>query len=83
MLCGGLKAATPGILIQSGQKIGFMGHSITAQANAPDGYIGLVIYGLKVEGVDATPIPAGVPGHTSGNMKGRVGPQILDQGGTG
>jgi len=57
-----------------------MGDSITAQANAPDGYIGLVIYGLKVEGVDATAIPAGVPGHTSGNMRARVDPQILGQG---
>jgi lysophospholipase L1-like esterase len=78
-LAGRTWAAEPAILIHDGQKIGFMGDSITQQGDAPDGYIGLVIFGLQVEGIAATPIPAGVPGHTSGNMRARVGPQILSQ----
>jgi len=70
--------AESSIVIKSGQKIGFMGDSITAQGNSPSGYIGLTMYALKTEGVDAVAIPAGVPGHTSGNMRGRVGPQVID-----
>jgi lysophospholipase L1-like esterase len=73
-------AVEHGILVRSGEKIGFMGDSITAQADAPDGYIGLVIFALQVEGIIATPIPAGVPGHTSGNMRARVDPQIFGPG---
>jgi len=72
-------AAEPGILIKSGDVIGFMGDSITAQGNAPNGYIGLTISALKTEGIDAKAIPAGVPGHTLGAMKPRVKPQILDK----
>ncbi len=75
------QADTPsGIVIQNGQKIGFLGDSITAQGAGPDGYITLVIAGLKAEGIEATSVPAGVPGNTSGNMRSRIGPNVLDQG---
>ena len=73
-------AAPSTILIQSGQKIGFLGDSITQQGNAPTGYIMLVIAGLKSEGIDATAIPAGMSGHTSGNMNNRVDHDVLSQG---
>ncbi|MDD5348569.1 MAG: GDSL-type esterase/lipase family protein [Chthoniobacteraceae bacterium] len=76
---GGLTAA-PALLIQNGQKIGFMGDSITAQGNEPEGYIHLVIGALKAEGVEAVPIPAGVPGHTSSNMRSRLEVQVLNAG---
>src|SRR4051794_33928710 len=72
--------AETSILVQNGQKIGFMGDSITAQGSAPSGYVGLTIYGLKVMGIEAIAIAAGVPGHASGNMRGRVEPQILSKG---
>ncbi len=72
--------AETSILVQRGQTIGFMGDSITAMGAAPSGYVGLVIYALKVEGVETIAIPAGVPGHTSANMRGRVEPQILSKG---
>ena len=79
-----LLAAAPAlraqIVMQKGQTIGFMGDSITAQGAAPSGYVELTMYALKTEGVDANSIHAGVPGHTSGNMRARVEPQILSQG---
>lgn len=78
-LNGGLQGADSTILIRNGQKIGFMGDSITEQAAAPSGYINLVIRALKVEGIEAIPIPAGVSGHTSGNMLSRLTPQILSK----
>ena len=78
-LNGGLQGADSAILIRNGQKIGFMGDSITEQAAAPSGYINLVIRALKFEGIEATAIPAGVSGHTSGNMLSRLTPQILSK----
>ena len=78
-LNGGLQGADSTILIRNGQKIGFMGDSITEQAAAPSGYINLVIRALKVEGIEAIAIPAGVSGHTSGNMLSRLAPQILSK----
>ncbi len=76
---GAMQAADSAILIRNGQKIGFMGDSITEQAAAPSGYINLVIRALKVEGIEATALPAGVSGHTSGNMLSRLTPQILSK----
>ena len=68
------------ILVKAGQAIGFMGDSITEQGAAPSGYVGLVTYALKVEGAEIKALPAGVSGHTSGNMKARTKPQIIDAG---
>jgi lysophospholipase L1-like esterase len=81
VLCGATAwAESSGIVIKSGQKIGFLGDSITAQGAGPDGYITLVIAGLKAEDIDATAVPAGVPGNTSGNMRSRLQPNVLSQG---
>lgn len=79
LLNSGAQGADSAILIRNGQKIGFMGDSITEQAAAPSGYINLVISALKLEGIEATAIPAGVSGHTSGNMLSRLTPQILSK----
>jgi len=68
------------IPVQNGQKIGFLGDSITEQGAAPSGYVNLVIMGLKVEGVEAIAIPAGVSGNTSGNMRARLEPHVLSKG---
>jgi len=68
------------IMIEPGQKIGVMGDSITALGSNPRGYVGLTIAGLKLAGVNATAIPAGHSGDTSGNMTGRVLPDVLRKG---
>ena len=70
------------ILVHDGDRIGFMGDSITALGNAPKGYVQLVIAGLKAEGVQAAAIPAGHSGDTSGNMVYRTNPDVLHQGAT-
>jgi lysophospholipase L1-like esterase len=67
------------IPVQSGQKIGFLGDSITEQGSGPSGYVHLVIMGLKAEGIDATPIPAGRSGQGTGDILART-PSVLDQG---
>jgi lysophospholipase L1-like esterase len=68
------------ILIKNGDRIGFMGDSITAQANARKGYVQLVIAGLKAVGVDAVPVPAGHSGDNSRNMLSRVNIDVLHKG---
>jgi lysophospholipase L1-like esterase len=70
------------ILIHDGDRIGFMGDSITALGNSPKGYVQLVVAGLKAEGVQAAAIPAGHSGDTSGNMVARTNPEVLHQGAT-
>jgi len=65
------------IAVKDGQKIAFMGDSITAAGAGPKGYVTLVIRGLAANGVKATPIPAGISGHKSNDMLGRLENDVL------
>ncbi len=68
------------ILIHSGQKIAFLGDSITANGwNMAGGYVKLVVDGLAKEGVTVTPIPAGVSGNTSKDMLARLDRDVLSK----
>lgn len=67
------------IAVRDGQKIGFLGDSITEQGSGPSGYVYLVVMGLKAEGIDATAIPAGRSGQATGDILART-PSVLDQG---
>jgi lysophospholipase L1-like esterase len=60
------------IPVKSGQKIAFLGDSITEQGVAPLGYVSLTIAGLKANGIEVTAIGAGVSGHQSNDMLARV-----------
>jgi len=84
LLVGILFAAFPvdlhaEIVVKPGQKIGFLGDSITEQGSGPSGYVYLVTMGLKAEGIEVTPIPAGRSGQASGAIRARVG-SVLDKG---
>ncbi|HWE01546.1 MAG TPA: GDSL-type esterase/lipase family protein [Tepidisphaeraceae bacterium] len=68
------------IVVKSGEKIAFLGDSITAAgAASPSGYVHLVISGLKANGVNATAIPAGISGHKSNDMLARVQRDVIDK----
>jgi len=67
------------IQVESGQKIAFLGDSITAGGNAPLGYLGMVISGLEANGVKATKVPAGVSGHKSNQMLARLQRDVIDK----
>ena len=61
------------VAVKSGEKIAFMGDSITQDgASGPGGYVHLVISGLKAVGVLAQAIPAGISGHKSNDMLKRL-----------
>ena len=66
------------IVIKNGDKIGFLGDSITAQGNSMHcGYINLVITALQVNGVKAVKVPAGISGHKSNQMLARMDKDVL------
>lgn len=69
------------ICIKNGDKIAFMGDSITQGGNkTPVGYVNLVMSGLKMFGVDnAVKIPAGISGHKSVQMHGRLERDVLSK----
>lgn len=66
------------ICIKNGDAIAFMGDSITQQGNSSGaGYVNLVMRGLKLCGVDAKKIPAGISGNKSNNMLARLDKDVL------
>ncbi len=75
----GATAAQAGIAVTSGQKIAFLGDSITEGGVGPQGYVTLVIRGLEANGVKATMIPAGISGHKSNDMLGRLEKDVLSK----
>ncbi len=71
------KDAKSAIPIKSGQKIAFLGDSITAAGARDGGYCRLVIEGLKKEGIEVTGVFAGISGHKSNQMLGRLDKDVL------
>jgi lysophospholipase L1-like esterase len=75
-----LSTARADIAVKSGEKIAFLGDSITAGGwSNPAGYVNLVIAGLAANGVNATPIPAGISGHKSDQMLERLDRDVLSK----
>jgi lysophospholipase L1-like esterase len=68
------------LLVKDGQKVAFLGDSITAQGwGVPGGYVKLVTAGLAAMGVHITPIPAGVSGNTSRDMLARLQSDVINK----
>ena len=65
--------------IKSGQKIAFLGDSITQAGAAPNGYVRLVIRGLEANDIKAEAIPAGISGHKSNDMLARLDRDVLNK----
>ena len=78
LLCAQLAPAQ--IAVKSGDKIAFLGDSITAGGwSNPAGYVRLVIAGLEANGIQATPVPAGIGGHKSDQMLARLERDVLSK----
>ncbi len=65
------------LLIKSGDKIAFMGDSITQAGNGRNGYITFVMDALKKEGLEVTHIPAGKSGNRSPDMLARLDDAVI------
>jgi len=72
-------AAKGKIPVVSGQKIAFLGDSITAAGAKPAGYCQLVLAGLKKEGIEVAGIFAGISGHKSNQMLDRLEKDVLSK----
>jgi len=78
VLCPAFVQAADGkIVVTDGQKIAFLGDSITAGGARRGGYCQLVIDGLKRQGIETTPVFAGVSGHKSNQMLARLENDVL------
>lgn len=67
------------IAVKDGQKIAFMGDSITQGGVGPQGYVTLTIKGLEANGIKATAIPAGISGHKSNQMLERLERDVIEK----
>lgn len=68
-------------LVKSGNKVAFLGDSITQGGwSNKEGYVRLVYSGLKTNGIDIVPIPAGISGNKSNQMLNRVERDVIDKG---
>jgi lysophospholipase L1-like esterase len=77
---GMMQVAKAEIAVKTGDKIAFLGDSITAGGwGSPTGYVRLVISGLDANGVKAEPLPAGIGGHKSNDMLGRLDRDVLSK----
>ena len=70
----------PGIQVKSGEKIAFLGDSITAGGmGSATGYCRLVISGLEANAVNAVAIGAGISGHKSNQMLERLDKDVISK----
>ncbi len=68
------------IKVQTGEKVAFLGDSITQFGwSRPGGYVHLVADALESAGVKIAVVPAGVSGNTSRNMLDRLEKSVLIQ----
>ena len=68
------------IAIKNGQKLAFLGDSITAAGwGNPGGYSKLVVAGLAANGIEVEGIGAGISGHKSNQMLDRLGRDVLSK----
>ncbi len=80
LLGGSVLPSQAEILVKDGQKVAFMGDSITAGGwGSPGGYVRLIVAGLEANGVKVTPVPAGISGHKSDQMLARLQKDALDK----
>lgn len=67
------------IQVVKGQKIAFLGDSITAAGARPNGYCQLVLDGFKKQGIQTSGIFAGISGHKSNQMLARLDKDVLSK----
>ncbi len=80
LLALSLATACADLAIKDGEKLGFLGDSITEGGwKNPQGYVRLVISGLEANGIKVEPIPAGISGHKSDQMLARVDKDVLSK----
>lgn len=78
-LSGLATAQDKDLLVKPGQKIAFLGDSITQGGNRKNGYITFVMDGLNQQGLKVTHVPAGISGNKSTDMLARLDRDVLSK----
>ena len=65
------------VVIQKGEKVAFLGDSITQAGARAGGYCNLVIQTLNKKGLEVTPRYAGISGHKSNQMLARLEKDVI------
>lgn len=68
-----------GLLVKQGEKIAFLGDSITQGGNKKNGYITFVMDALNKEGLKVTHVPAGKSGNRSPDMLARLDQSVISK----
>lgn len=68
-------------VIKDGDSIAFLGDSLTqlGYQHKPNGYVNLVLEGLKSAGVNVTPYPVGIGGNTTRDMLARLDRDVISK----
>ncbi len=73
-----LHTASADIAVRDGEKVAFLGDSITRLGwKTPGGYVRLVMAGLEANGIRIVPVPAGIAGNRSSEMLARIDHDVL------
>ena len=67
------------LLVKPGEKIAFMGDSITAGGARKGGYVTLTMEALNKEGLELTHVPAGKSGNRSKDMLARLDASVISR----
>ena len=67
------------IAIKEGQRLAFMGDSITQSGNRPGGYVQLVVSALNQRGLKIDYLGKGISGHKSDQMLRRLDGDVINQ----
>ncbi|MFT7629678.1 MAG: lysophospholipase L1-like esterase, partial [Mariniblastus sp.] len=65
------------LAVKAGEKIAFMGDSITAGGVRKNGYVTFVMDALNQEGLNLTKVPAGISGNKSNDMLARLDKDVI------
>jgi len=80
LFCMSTAALHAEIAVKSGEKIAFLGDSITEGGwGSPKGYVRLVISGLAANDAKVDAVPAGISGHKSNQMLERLERDVLSK----
>jgi len=79
IVMGSMVSVAAELPIKDGQKLAFLGDSITQQGAGGKGYVNLTIKGLEANGVKVSAIPAGISGHKSNQMLARLQKDVLNK----
>ncbi|OVE74191.1 hypothetical protein BVX94_01195 [bacterium B17] len=79
VVCAVTVQANAGIAVEKGEKIAFLGDSITQAGNRSGGYVQLVVGGLNGLGLEVTHHGAGISGHKSNDMLRRLQRDVIDK----